>query len=431
MMKTAAVARGMVATFADASTFDAKDAVEKVQAAFEAFKETNAESVKAAAKGEVDILTKDKLDKIEADLGDVMQSIQSMNEAQAQAALGGADSDGTPISEAEANYSKHFQNYFRQGTSEAEVKAAIATGEVRAALSVGSDEDGGYTTPVEWDRTITDALKQVSGMRQYANVRNVSGRGFRRLYNIHGTTSGWVGETAARPNTNAPTLKPYDFAFGEIYANPAASQRILDDSEIDIEAWLSEEVSEEFAFQEGEAFINGDGVDKPRGLMTYNATDEAALPAAQRHPLGGIGEVAAGSAVTLTTNGLLDLIYDLPSARLAGASFYMNRLTTGLVRKMTDGDGNYIWQPPFQAGEPATLLGYGQRELLGMPDVATDALPVAFGNMAMTYSVFDRMGIRVLRDPYTNKPNVSFYSTKRVGGGLWNPEYMRFQKIEA
>ncbi|MBN9047649.1 MAG: phage major capsid protein, partial [Rhizobiales bacterium] len=192
------------------------------------------------------------------------------------------------------------------------------------------------------------------------------------------------------------------------------------------------EVDLEFGQQEGVAFLNGDGVNKPKGILRFDAATETALPAAERHPLGPVLEVNSGAAAGLTPDGLIDLIYDLPSERITPTSaFYANRKTHAAIRKMKDGQDNYLWQPPFQAGEPAQVLGYAARDLSGMPDIAANTIPVIFGDMAMGYRIFDRIGVQVLRDPYTKKPYVLFYTRKRVGGGLWNPEFLRYQRVAA
>jgi HK97 family phage major capsid protein len=419
--------RGLVKAKAEAS-MDPKAAVEAVNKAFEAFKATMGETIKQEAKGAVDALTSEKLDRIDASLSEAMDVIETQNEKIAATQLGTPTADGG--SKEEQAYAGHFEAFMREGKLDA-VKSAIRTGGIRAASSVGSDEDGGYTSPVEWDRTITDQLAEVSQMRAYATVQPVTGQGFAKLYNKHGATSGWVGETDARPETGTPKIAKYEFAFGEIYADPAATQRILDDSEIDIAAWLASEVRLEFAQQEGRAFLNGDGVNKPKGFLNFDEATETALAAPQRHPLGWIKEVASGAADALTVDGLIDLVYDLEDERMMGAGFYMNKKTAGTVRKFKDTEGNLIWAPPIKDGEPATLLGYGIRRLSNMPNIAGGAIPVAFGNMANTYRIFDRFGVRVLRNPYKNEPYIHFYTTKRVGGGLWNPEWMRYHRIAA
>lgn len=381
-----------------------------------------------------DVVTAEKLARIEASIGETNAAYQAeidkLNARLAASSVNGGGS-GDTLSEADRNYKATFEEWFRTGDGEAHVRAAIRAGEITAAYEVGDDSKGGYTAPVEWDRSITDSRVEMSPMRRFASVQSVTGQGFTKLYNLHGTTSAWVGEKAARPQTDGSVLATYAFAFGEIYAMPAATERILEDSEIDMAAWLASEVNIEFAYQEGAAFINGDGVNKPKGILRYDAEAEGALPAAQRHPLGPIAEVITGDENLLTPEGLIDLIYDLPEDRSQGAALYANRKTHAIIRKMKDGQDNFLWQPPFQAGQPAQVLGQPINELAGLPDVAAGTIPVLFGNMAQAYRIFDRVGMSVLRDPYTNKPYVLFYTRKRVGGGLWNPEWMRYHRVGA
>ncbi|WP_412032806.1 phage major capsid protein [Nitratireductor aquimarinus] len=416
--------RGIVAVRAEGPG-EINALIEGVNRGFEEFKATIDDQIKAKA----DVIVDEKVERINADLGKMTAAIDELNARQALASTpAGEGEQDTPEM---AEYKAKFNAYFRTGDGESEIRAANRSG-VMASMSVGSDPDGGYTAPVEWDRQITDKLQIVSQMRQYATVQTVRGQGFRHLYNLHGAGSGWVGETAGRPETNTAQFGAYEFAFGEVYANPALTQQILDDSEIDIAAWHASEVQLEFATQEGTAFVNGNGTNRPKGVLMYDATTEGGLPANQQHPLGPVQDVNSGDAALLTADGLVDLVYGIPSERVTpNSAFYANRATHAVIRKMKDGQNNYLWQPPFQAGQPAQVLGYAARELAGMPDVAANARPVIFGDMAMAYRIFDRAGVRVLRDPYTNKPYVMFYTTKRVGGGLWNPEYIRYQQVAA
>lgn len=424
-----ALTRGIVAVRADAGG-DIKALISELNKDWTDFKASMAEKDRELARKFDDVVTTEKLDRLNASVGDLQKAVDDANSKIAALTVGAGGGDPTLAPE-EREYQANFDNWFRTGEGEGTIKAAMRSGKLRAAYSVGSDPDGGFTAPVEWDRTITDQRVEVSPMRRYASVQSVTGQGFKKLYNLHGTDSGWVGETAARPETNTSTLAEYAFGWGEIYANPAATQQILEDSEINLISWLAGEVNTEFARQEGIAFIGGDGVNKPKGVLMYDAAAEAALPAAQRHPLGPITEVATGAAAALTSDGLVDLVYDLPEDRSQGAAFYANRKTHATIRKMKDGDGNYLWQPPFQAGQPAQVLGHPINELSGLPNVAAGTIPVIFGNMAQGYRIFDRVGMNVLRDPYTKKPYVLFYTRKRVGGGLWNPEWLRYHRVGA
>lgn len=431
MIPASSKARGIVAIRADA-TGDLTALFEGLNKDWTEFKASMSEKDKELAKKFDDVVTTEKLERINASIGETnkkyQDEIDKLNAKIAGLSVnGGQEEDG--LSEADREYHATFEDWFRTGDGESQVKAAIKAGEISAAYEVGDDSKGGYTAPVEWDRTITDQRLELSPMRRYASVQNVTGQGFKKLYNLHGTTSAWVGEKAARPQTDGSVLAEYAFHFGEIYAMPAATQRVLEDSEIDLAAWLASEVNIEFAYQEGAAFISGNGVNKPKGVLMFDAAAETALPAAQRHPLGPIMEVNTGNANLLTPEGLIDLVYDLPEDRSTGAAMYSNRKTHAVIRKMKDGQNNFLWQPPFQAGQPAGVLGQPINELAGMPDVAANAIPIIFGNMAQGYRIFDRVGMSVLRDPYTAKPYVLFYTTKRVGGGLWNPEWLRYHRV--
>jgi HK97 family phage major capsid protein len=376
-----------------------------LQTAFEEFKAAHDEKLK----GKADVVLDEKVTKIDAAVGNFQTAIDDLNAKIAAAGLGAGvigDLPGDP------EYIKAFKAHMRKG-------------EIQAAMSKGTDADGGYLAPVEWDRTITNKLKQISPIRANARVIAITSAGFKKLFNDRAIGSGWVGETAARPATSTPQIGTLDFVPGEIYANPAISQQLLDDAAIDLEQWLANEVETEFARQEGIAFVSGNGTNKPYGILTY-VTGAAN---AARHPWGAIPVVKSGHATLFTSDGFIDLFYSLPSEFRSNAKLYTNRLSQSSMRKLKDGQNNYLWQPSFAAGQPATLAGEVIVEVPDMPGVAADAIAALYGDMDATYLVVDRVGIRVLRDPYTNKPFVHFYTTKRVGGGVYNPEPMRALQI--
>lgn len=404
------VPRGLVSVHADGgSQPDVKALVESLNKAFADFKAEHTKQLEEIKKGNADALQALKVDNINADITRLQAAVDQANTQMAAFQMGGG-AGGERLADAE--YSTAFSAHFRKG-------------DVQAALNKGVAEEGGYLAPVEWDRTITDRLVILSDMRQLANVVPCSGAGLTKLYNMGGTASGWVGEEDARPQTAGPQFKSLGFGWGEIYANPAATQQLLDDSEIDLEAWLAGEVDTEFARQEGAGFFAGDGVNKPFGILTYV---EGGANAA-KHPFGAIKVVNSGAAAAITADGIIDLVYDLPSAFTANARFAMNRKTQGAVRKLKDAQDNYLWQPSLIAGQPATLAGFPVQDVAATPDVAANAVAALFGDFKQTYTVYDRKGVRVLRDPFTNKPYVQFYTTKRVGGGVHNPEPMRALKI--
>ncbi len=251
-MHTRRVPRGLVAVRADAGAPEIKALVEELNKAFATFREEHTKQLDEVKKGTHDALQALKVDKINADIDRLQKAVDDANIKLAAAELGG--SEGKRLKDRE--YTEAFRAHFRNGS-------------VNAALNKGTDSEGGYLAPVEWDRTVTNKLVILSDMRQLATVQRCSGAGLTKLFNMGGTASGWVGETAARPATNTATFASLGFGWGEIYANPAATQQILDDSEIDLESWLAGEVDTEFAKQEGTAFFSGDGANKPFGILTY------------------------------------------------------------------------------------------------------------------------------------------------------------------
>lgn len=341
-----------------------------------------------------------------------------------------AGSGGGPdLAPPDPEYSKTFASYFRTGDDERELKDLNATGrraEVRAAMSIGTDSAGGYLAPVEWDRRVNKALISVSPMRRLAAVVPTTVRAYTSLWQQDGIGSGWVGETASRPATSTPTLQPIVYPNGEIYAFPMITQQLLDDADFKLEEWLASEVETEFATQEGIAFISGNGVNKPRGLLTY--VDGGA--SAGIHPGGNLVTVPTGAAADLgDPDKLIDFVYSLPAPYRQNAKWLMNSLTAAALAKLKDGDGNYLWRETYVAGQPATLLGYPVEIDENMPMIAAGALPIAFGDFQRGYTINDRLGIQVLRDALTNKPFVGFYTRKRVGGGVSDPKAIRLLRV--
>ena len=412
---------GLVAVRAEAPATPAQPkapaSIDALATAFEAFKATHTAQLDEIKTGKTDVITADKLETINAALTELQNAVDEQAKITAAAKLG----DGAVIGDLKADpeYTAAFKAHMRKGER--------VTAEFQAALTKGSDADGGYLAPVEWDRTIGEKLTQISPIRAHARVISTTTAGFRKLFNLGAPGSGWVGETASRPATTTPTVGALDFNTGELYANPAISQQLLDDAAVDLEAWLAGEVENEFARQEGIAFLSGDGVNKPFGILTY-VTGAAN---AAKHPFGAIQAVNSGAAAAITADGVLDLIYSLPSEFAGTAQMYINRQSMLAVRKLKDGQNNYLWQPSYASGQPQTLAGEAVVEVPGMPTVAAGNIPILYGDMDATYLVIDRIGIQVLRDPFTNKPFVHFYTTKRVGGGVHNPEPMRAMKISA
>ncbi len=310
--------------------------------------------------------------------------------------------------------------YLRRG-SEVELKSF--TGVVAA--------DGGYAVPREIDAIIDATLKSISPIRAIANVVSVGTAGYRKLVTQNGVTSGWASETATRPETATPTFNEIIPSFGELYANPAATQAMLDDAAFDVEAWLAGEIATEFAKAEGAAFVGGDGVNKPKGFLTQPT---ATLNDSAR-PFGTLQYIASGAAGAFQAaspeNRLLDLLHAVRAPYRQGASWVMNSNTLANIRKFKTADGAFIWQPGLAAGQPDTLLGYPVVEAEDMPDIAANSLSIAFGNFKAGYLIAERTETNILRDPYSNKPYVHFYATKRLGGAVTNSEAIKLMKFAA
>lgn len=311
-----------------------------------------------------------------------------------------------------------FEGFLRAGSGGIETKA----------MSGASDAAGGYAVPREIDALVDATLKSVSPIRAIANVVTVGSAGYRKLIAAGGTPAGWAAETATRPETGTPIFHEIAPPSGELYANPAASQTMLDDAAFDVEAWLADEIAREFARAEGAAFVNGDGVGKPRGFLTL----PTAATGDGTRAFGTLQHVASGAAGAFAANPeekLIDLVQALRPPYRQGASFVMNSATLARIRKMKTADGAFLWQPSLAAEQPATLLGYPVAEAEDMPDIAANALSIAFGNFRAGYLIAERSETQVLRDPYSNKPFVHFYATKRVGGMVSNSEAIKLMKF--
>ncbi|UUL82109.1 phage major capsid protein [Sphingomonas qomolangmaensis] len=313
-----------------------------------------------------------------------------------------------------------FAGFLRSGAGGLEMKAF--TGVTVA--------EGGYAVPRELDAMIDRVLKAASPIRAIANVVQVGSNGYRKLVTSGGTPSGWASETTARGETATPVFHEIAPAMGELFANPAASQTMLDDAGFDVEAWLAGEIAMEFAKAEGSAFVNGDGVDKPRGFLT--AATSAAGDATRA--FGTIQHLASGAAGDFGANPgerLIDLVHALRSPYRQGASWVMNASTMARIRKFKTTDGAFLWTPGLASGQPDSLLGYPVVEAEDMPDIAANSLSIAFGNFRAGYLIAERSETAVLRDPYSNKPFVHFYTTKRVGGAVSNSEAIKLLRFAA
>ncbi|MFO0906791.1 MAG: phage major capsid protein [Isosphaeraceae bacterium] len=291
------------------------------------------------------------------------------------------------------------------------------------ALTVNSDPNGGYLTFPEFGGIIQSYLYESSPMRQLASVINIGTDSYEIVLDNDQAGWGWVGETQARPDTATPVLGKMNIPVNEMYAMPNASQKMLDDAIIDVEAWLAGKVSESFARGEASAFVAGNGVNKPLGILTPAAGTNVAL--------GQVQQLYSGNGTSITYAGLIGLQNALKEPYQANATWLMQRATMAVILGIVDGQGRPIFNQMYDknAGLETSILGRPIKFAADMPAVAANALAVAYGDFKRAYQIVDRTGIRVLRDPYTNKPFVRFYTTKRVGGAPVNFEAYKLLQI--
>lgn len=428
------------------TTNDIRTAVFDLGRAFEAFRDTNDRRLKEIEqRGAADPLTEMKVNRLN---GEISRAIDAADAAKKrvdllETALSRAPSSkgGGDWQEAEAfmlerkhmldsgfgidayrQYRQALRHYIRRNNAGAGVE------EVKA-LSAGSDPDGGYAVTPDMSGRIAQLVRETSPMRQAANVVTIGTDALEGIHDLNEATSGWVGETEARGETAAPRIGEYRIPVHEQYAEPRATQKLLDDAMFNAEEWLAGKIAERLSRMENESFVNGNGVRKPRGFLTYaaGAPSASAFSVIEQVPTGK----SADFADTDPGDALISLVYALKSAYREKAVFMMKRGTLAEVRKLKDGDGNYLWQPDFQLRQGGTLLGFDVVEAEDMPAIAAGSLSIAFGDFSAGYQIVDRQGLRILRDSFTAKPYVKFYATKRVGGDVVNFEAIKLLKFAA
>ena len=308
-----------------------------------------------------------------------------------------------------APHQKAFGGYLRTGDDSA-LRGLLPESK---ALSTTVNSDGGYLVDPQTAETVKSVLQSTASIRAVASVVTVEASSFDVLIDHSDTGAGWATETDPTAESSTPAIDRITIALHELSALPKASQRLLDDSAFDIESWLAGRIADKFSRAEAAAFVSGDGVDKPRGLLTHPAI------ANDLWSWGQLGYVASGENGGLGNgDAIVDLVYALGAQYRANASFVMNSKTAGLLRKLKDADGRFLWSDGLAAGEPARLLGYPVLIAEDMPDATTDAFALAFGDFSAGYTIAERPDLRVLRDPFSAKPHVLFYATKRVGGDV-------------
>jgi len=428
-------------------TYDKDTAVYELGRAFEAFKEANDERLmQIERKGAADPLTEIKVKRLNEDvsraheLADAAKKrVDHLETTLSRSPLGEIKSNEhaeAKIFEIERKnnfgaevdlntyrqYKSAFSNYLRKNNAGSNIDET-------KALSVGSDPDGGFAVTPDMSGRIASLVYETSPMRQVANVVTIGTDALEGFNDLTESTSGWVGEGETRSETTSPSFGEWRIPVHEQYAEPRATQKLLDDAMFNIEEHLAGKIAERLTRMENTAFIKGNGVKKPRGILTYAAGTSSST---NFNVMEQVVSGAAGAfAVTDPGDALISLVYSLKAPYRENSVFMMRRSTLAEVRKLKDSNGNYLWQPDFQQKQGGTLLGFNVVEAEDMPAIAADSLSIAFGDFNKAYQIVDRQGIRILRDSFTAKPYVKFYTTKRVGGDVVNFEAIKLMKFSA
>lgn len=346
---------------------------------------------------------------LRSDVDEVKARVDKIGRAAQRPAIAGSDNPEV----------KSFVDHYLRRGSTAEIKS----------ISGAVPADGGYAVPREIDAMIARQLTEISPIRAIAQVVQTGSAGYRKLVATGSTASGWVSEVAGRPETDTPEFAEIAPPTGELYANPAASQAMLDDAGFDLESWLASEIALEFARAEGAAFVGGSGVNRPRGFLSAPQSDAGDGARA----FGSLQYIGSGAETSLGAEPetmLIDMVHTLRSGYRQGANWVMNSATLAGIRKLRTADGAFLWQPGLFEGQPDRLLGYPVVEAEDMPDIAAGTTPIAFGNFRAGYLIAERSATQILRDPFTNKPFVHFYATRRVGGQVLDSNAIKLLKIE-
>lgn len=389
--------------------------------AFEAFKKNNdATLTEIKTKGyasadriEQEKKLNDRMDAIDAEIKKTAAAMTRTAQVQEEANKKGKKSI----------HSEVFTKFMRQknfNPSEEQLKAINEQAEFKD-MTVQLDQDGGFLVSPEMSTEVVKKVFETSPIRQLASVITIGTDSYEILEDLDEVGSGWVGETEARPKTTSAQLNKILIPVHEIYAEPLASQKILDDAFMDVESWLAGKVSDKFSRQENTAFVNGNGVKKPKGFLNY----------ASGTSFGTVEQVDTAGVGAIVGDDLMTLMYALKAAYAPNASFMMKRSTVPVLRKLKGTDGQYLWAPGMNGNTQSSILGTPIYEANDMPALANDALAIAYGDFKQAYQIVDRIGIRTLRDPFTQKGYVVFYTTKRVGGAVKNFEALKLLHVKA
>lgn len=401
--------------------------VNNLNAAHTQFREANDRRLaEIEARGSADTVSTEKVDRINAEITSIQSALDEANRVIASLRVGGVGGGQDRLNSPEARaHAEAFIGFMagRMGPQGEQVQARGGT---------FSSPDGGFLASPTIEDGISRILAAQLAMRRLAQVISIGTGSYIKHKSVGGAGARWSDETETgdeRGETGTPKLVRMEFEPHELTAEPGASQTFLEDASADVEGWYNNETAIGFGEQEGAAFVSGNGVKKPKGFLAYGAVDNA------NYKWGKVGFVKSGGAADFAAadpvNAFIDLIHALKPGYRNGAAFLMNDLTAAKIRKLTDNEGRYLWQPAVQLGQPSTFLGYGVDTDDNMPAVEANALAVAFANWKQFYLIVDRLGVVVLRNPYKVNGVVLFYTRKRVGGGIQNFEAGKLLKIAA
>lgn len=422
---------------------DIADSIDRQAKAFEEFKDTNDARLKALEEGDTARAgeLEQKLGKIEVDIkkftdlkSEIMVEMEYQRERIEELESRNKSPGKTAEEKLKDEYASIFENWIRsKGQSpndEQKLQELSRKAREMKAVTIGTPAAGGYAVPEQIAMEIERLEKKFSPVRDLVKVVQVGTSDYKELVNIRGASSGWVGESGSRSETTTSQLREVAPTFGELYAYPQASEWSLDDAFFNVEQWLAEEVAQEFAIQEGSAVISGNGTSKPTGMLntTPTAADDfnSPLRAAAAYEFTPSLTTSSPAVAEILPDSLITLTYLLNSAYRSSGTFVMNSNTAAAVRKLKDGNNQYLWQPGLQAGEPDRLLGYAHRTWEQLSDVGTNAFPVAFGDFRRGYVLADRVGLRITRDNVTNVGFVRFYIRRREGGIVLNNDAIKW-----
>lgn len=393
-----------------------KQGIEDLNKAFHAFKDLNDQNLK-----KYDGVLNDAVENLNGKLSEMEAKTEKLHAAIQRSAAAEVEAEKQDVQKFVEK--KALESVFRRGGNIVDAYSAAAE---QKALQVQVDADGGYLVMPAFGGVLEGRIFESSPIRQYAAVTTISTDRLDLVIDDAEAGAGWTGETTSITETTTPQLHRVEIPVHEMYAEPKATQKMLEDASVNVESWLLGKLADKFSRLEATAFVSGDGVGKPKGFLTYSAWASAGT-----YEFNKIEQVNSGGASTLTPDGVISLVYSLKSEYTSNAVFMMNRGSMEDIRKFKDQQDQYLWQPSLQAGQPSTLLGYSLVQAQDMPDVAASALPIAFGDFRRAYQIVDRIGFNLLRDPFTGKPYVKFYARKRVGGAVVNFDAIKLQKVSS